>query len=75
MEYDWYPGDRLNKESLEDEARERVPSYIQGTERGYRCGFNILKELPSDVREKLIKEARSSIEVYVRRLARLLNEG
>ena len=44
-----------NAEELKDMAEENIPSWMQGSERGCRYGWEILEVLPEPVRLNLIK--------------------
>lgn len=74
--YRWYDSDidpkYLTEKALEAEADDWVPEWQKASERGYRYGFEILQDLPPDVREKMVKETRYRIESSVAMLRLLL---
>lgn len=60
VEYVWHDepideNDEKTRDIMKDDAHERAPSWMQGLERGYRYGWEVLDPLPNEVRLKLIK--------------------
>lgn len=56
--YEWY-GKIPSDESLKDDAKEFVPSWMNGLERGYKYGFDVLEKLPENIKLTLIKQYES----------------
>lgn len=66
-----YYNRRLSDDVLKSEADERVPSWRQQSERGYRYGFERVKRLPAKVRDSLIKGFVEK-KAHAERMLRLL---
>jgi hypothetical protein len=56
----WYERDSPD-ESLQDYARELVPNWMEGLERGFHYGFERLTHLPEDIRVKLVNKYTNQI--------------
>lgn len=67
---DWF--DTVEESNLESWADEYAPSYITGSERGYRFGFEVLDPLPEETKLKLIKRYQRDLQHADKMLGLLL---
>lgn len=68
--YEWV-SDQQTDETLQEYADDQVPDRMRHTERGYNCGYEIVAELPTEAREKLVKkyvQMRTYAELMLDRL-------
>ena len=76
VQYIWYDQDPnrdpMSRECTYDYAGEIVPHWMQGGERGYQFGYEVLEGLPPEIRKKLLEEYQERMRHDERMIQKIL---